>query len=917
MNVPSHIPKKQDAIHIPSLLEDEKMLLEYERVFQSLADSCPQLMWMAKADGWIYWYNRHWYRFTGSQEPDMHGWGWQSLHHPDMLPKVLTRWRSSLDTQEPFEMTFPLRGADGEYRSFLTRVIPVKDAQGQILRWFGTNTDVTEQIEAEKALRRSEKQLNDFFDTATLGLHWVGADGTILRANQAELDLLGYTAEEYIGRPIAEFHVDAPIIEDILSRLCNNEKLINYQARLRCKDGSIKTVLINSSVYWEDGQFIHTRCFTRDITERRLAEDALKKSLQREQLIRRVVELANQGLELEKILHVLAQEIGDFFQADRAFIIHLEQSARKFHLGAYAQYCRSNKIRPYDPTGMSPRLQELYQRNQSLESMMIVARVSSPEEYYHYCRDYLKERDVSESEQDIYCREMVSLNFEREGMRALLRLPVSYRGIPYGNIVLHQCQGNRVWSDEEVTTLQEIAIQVGIVFYQTQIAQAEKQAKAELQKSYEREHLIRKIVEVIGQSFEIDSILWTIADELGKNVGADRCHVSRFYFEDDKLIFCASGQYCALGIRAVEQGDIELITKALQHLTPKDVRTDQEQVANISDPEAYIAFLRQQMAPYHLPGLSTDQLIEMVRKYEAKSTLRVLIRYRNIPYGSITLTQVSHNREWLPEEIELVKIIAEHAGSAIYQAGLYREAQETALKEQSARQELERYAKRLEASNNELEQFATIASHDLSEPLRKIQMFADVLKSKVQEDGKDYLDRMSSAACRMQVLMDDLLTLSRINRKGQPFKPVDLNEIVKTVLEDLQMMLQESRATVSLENLGTVQGDETQMRQLFQNLIGNAVKYSRVETSPVVKIYGRPKGDHYETVIQDNGIGIKQEHTTRIFEPFQRLHGTEKYPGTGMGLAIVKKIVERHHGILTVESEFGSGSKFSVTLPMK
>ena len=355
----------------------------------------------------------------------------------------------------------------------------------------------------------------------------------------------------------------------------------------------------------------------------------------------------------------------------------------------------------------------------------------------------------------------------------------------------------------------------------------------------------------------------------------------------------------------------------MQHLTPKDVQTDQEQVTNISDPEAYIAFLRQQMAPYRLPGLTTDQLIEMVRKYEAKSTLRVLIRYRNVPYGSITLTQVSHNREWLPEEIELVKIIAEHAGSAIYQAGLYREAQETALKEQSARQELERYAKRLEASNNELEQFATIASHDLSEPLRKIQMFADVLKSKVQEDGKDYLDRMSSAACRMQVLMDDLLTLSRINRKGQPFKPVDLNEIARTVLEDLQMMLQESGATVSLENLGTVQGDETQMRQLFQNLIGNDVKYCRVETSPVVKIYGMPQGDHYETVIQDNGIGIKQEHTTRIFEPFQRLHGTEKYPGTGMGLAIVKKIVERHHGTLTVESEFGSGSKFSVTLPMK
>ena len=127
---------------------------------------------------------------------------------------------------------------------------------------------------AEDELRRSEQELADFFENATVGLHWVGPDGTILRANRAELDMLGYSREEYIGRPIADFHADEDVICDILKRLKAGEELDDYPARLRCKDGSIKDVLIDSSVMWRDGEFVHTRCFTRDVTERKRAEEA-------------------------------------------------------------------------------------------------------------------------------------------------------------------------------------------------------------------------------------------------------------------------------------------------------------------------------------------------------------------------------------------------------------------------------------------------------------------------------------------------------------------------------------------------------------------------------------------------------------------------------------------------------------------
>jgi PAS domain S-box-containing protein len=155
---------------------------------------------------------------------------------------------------------------------------PVRDEHGQVQLAISIFRDITEQMRAEKALRRSERELTDFFENAALGLHWVGPDGTILRANQAELDLLGYTREEYIGHNIAEFHADEQVIGDILKRLTCGETLHNYEARLRCKDGSIKHVLISSNVLWEDDRFIHTRCFTRDITSRVRAEAALRES---------------------------------------------------------------------------------------------------------------------------------------------------------------------------------------------------------------------------------------------------------------------------------------------------------------------------------------------------------------------------------------------------------------------------------------------------------------------------------------------------------------------------------------------------------------------------------------------------------------------------------------------------------------
>ena len=246
---------------------------------------------------------------------------------------------------------------------------------------------------------------------------------------------------------------------------------------------------------------------------------------------------------------------------------------------------------------------------------------------------------------------------------------------------------------------------------------------------------------------------------------------------------------------------------------------------------------------------------------------------------------------------------------------------------QESYQSLETLNAKLEVSNRELQDFAFVASHDLQEPLRKVTAFGDMLKSEfgaaLGETGVDYLHRMQSAARRMQTLISDLLQLSRVTSKAQPFTTVDLSQVASDVLNDLEVRLQQSGGNVELEPLPTIDADGLQMRQLLQNLIGNAIKYARPEEPPRVRVYAEAdppggKGRRFVRLcVADNGIGFEEQYVDRIFTVFQRLHERGVYEGTGIGLAICRKIAERHGGSITARSRPGEGSTFIVTLPFR
>ena len=263
---------------------------------------------------------------------------------------------------------------------------------------------------------------------------------------------------------------------------------------------------------------------------------------------------------------------------------------------------------------------------------------------------------------------------------------------------------------------------------------------------------------------------------------------------------------------------------------------------------------------------------------------------------------------------EFIASTLEAPSGDVVLAGIGRDVSDRVEREQR----LEELVADLEESNERLEQFAYAASHDLQEPLRMVSSYLRLLEDRYEdefdEDGREFLEFAVDGADRMREMIDGLLAYSRVETRGDPFEPVDLNGVLEDVLADLRLEVQETNADITVDELPVVEGDRSQLRQVFQNLLVNALEYSD-DGPPQIHVSAEQTNSEYRISVRDDGIGIDPENQNRIFEVFERLHTREDHGGTGIGLALCERIVERHGGTIQVQSDPGEGSTFTVTLP--
>jgi PAS domain S-box-containing protein len=597
----------------------------------------------------------------------------------------------------------------------------------------------------------SEKELRDFFENAAVALHWVGEEGTILWANPAELKLLGYSAEEYIGHNIAEFHADRTVIQDILQRLHRNETLDRQAARMRRKDGSIRFVEISSSVYREEGRFVHTRCVTIDVTEQR-------KSLELQERLAAIVECSDDAI-ISKDLNGVIRSWNS--GAQRLFGYTAEEI-----IGQHASVL-----------GTPDRPDEISE---------ILARVARGERVDHY----------------------ETRRKTKDGRVLSVSLTVSPIRDASGTIIAASKVARDISGQKRLSELQE---------------------------------RLAAIVE-----FSDDAI-----------ISKDLNGIVESWNESAERVF---------GYTAAE-----MIGRSITTIIPDD-RLGEE-------PEILRRLQR---------GERVDHF-ETLRKHKDGTLLNI----------SLTISPVRDGQGRIVGASKVARNITE------------RKRQEQALLEANAA---------LTRSNDDLQQFVYSASHDLQEPLRMVAAYSELLKmefgGQLGAAGDEYIGYTLHGAMRMEQLLKDLRAYTLVSTCGQtPAEELDSNRALDKALADLETAIAASKASVTRTPLPAVHLHEFQLEQLFQNLIGNSIRY-RSGDPPRIHVAARRQGADWLFSVQDNGIGIKAQYHQQVFGMFQRLHSIVEYPGTGMGLAICQRIIERAGGRIWVASEPGRGSTFFFTIPI-
>jgi PAS domain S-box-containing protein len=658
--------------------------------------------------------------------------------------------------------------------------------------------EIEHRRELEKALRdalsarrRAEKELTDFVENAPLGLHWVGADGTILWANQAELDLLGFSRDEYIGQNITDFHADRQVIDSILDRLTKGEELHEVEARLRAKDGAIKHVVVSSNVLFEEGRFIHTRCYTRDVTEKKRAEEKFERLME------------------SNIIAIMTRTSdGEILDANDVYL----------------------RLTGYD--------------REDIESGRLRWTEITPPEYRSRDEAALAEI-AANGECALYEKEYI----RKDGTRVPIMVAAA------------SLNGDT---------------QIAYVIDLTERKLAERDARFVAQVSEMLSQTLdsHAVLESVTQLFVPRVCDWAFVDLVENDGGFDRTAVTFASVADQPLAARLERSY---------SGDL-LMGRTL-------ATTTQAIVANEVTDEALSVLAY------------ADGDLETLRAMKIRCLMRIPLIARGVTHGFITFAGSRAKRTFTERDLSLAQEIARRAALAIENAMLYEAAQK---------------------ANRAKDEFLATLSHELRTPLTAIIGWSKFLRlgDVDQQTMQNAVDAIHRAANVQAQLIDDVLDMSRIisGKLRLEVQPIQLGTVVEAAVETVgpAILAKEIKLEVDCDpSVGVVWADPNRMQQAIWNLLTNSAKFTDKGGTITVKL--RRAGNAMQVTVSDTGQGIEPEFLPHVFERFRQAESTSTraYGGLGVGLAIVRYIVEMHGGRVIADSEgIGKGAQFTIELPL-
>jgi GAF domain-containing protein len=658
--------------------------------------------------------------------------------------------------------------------------------------------------------------------------------------------------------------------------------------------------------------------------ERKRAEEALRKSedeqrqlARNNQIIAQTGRIIGSTLDINNVYDKFSELVKELVPSDR-ITINLTNQEEGTVTTAYAS---GEKIARRMPGSVFPQKGTLTEKMIQNKKGVIVQAKS--------------ENDLPELLQ-IYPGLSITL---QSGFKSILGAPLISNDRVIGTIQFRTCIFN-AYTEAHLNLAERVADQIAGAIANSQLYEQTIRTELALRKAEEVQRrlaeenaLLANIGRIIGSSLNIGEVFESFSEEVRKLISFDRITVGVVDFENNSFRTPYSigigipnrNAHEIVPLAGSVTGWVAVTRKTFLCLADKDLSAQYPPNVNIRDG------LKQGIRSFlSVPLVAKGEVIGVFHLRSKESNAYTLNDTALAESIGVQISGAVANARLYDELIntqdalkELASELSRSNNDLAYEIS-ERERFEDALKE---------HADELSRSNSDLERFAYVASHDLQEPLRKIQSFGDLLDAKsgdmLDEQARSYLDRMMGATDRMRTLIEDLLTFSRVTTQAKPFERVNLGSIVREVLSDLEVRVSDENAQVDLGELPVVEADPLQIRQLMQNLISNALKFHQPELPPIVKIHSEIVTDEnlakelnlryssfHRIFVDDSGIGFDEKYLDRIFTIFQRLHGRTRFEGTGIGLAICRKIVERHNGLITAKSSPGQGASFIITMPM-